>query len=105
VIAETPPQVQLQVTVVRRDVDYLEIRGTTTGTAGGRFTLYAARRCSSRKRTVAAHGRFKPGSFRAQLAFSILPVRRGRACYRIRAREWPLVTASRRYRVPAAAER
>ena len=100
-IAVTPPEIQLEVRVQR---EYIEIRGTTRGSPQGQYTLYAAPRCSSKKRVVSAHGRVKAGSFVAQLAFSILPVRRGRACYRIRSHGRLLVTASRRYRVPAPAQ-
>lgn len=100
VIVAAPPQVVLEVTV-QRDIGGIEIRGTATGASRGSFTLYAARRCSSGRRTVSARGRFKPGSFVGQLAFSVLPVRRGRVCYRIRHRGRTVVTVARRYRVPA----
>jgi hypothetical protein len=101
VIAASPPQLQLEVRV-QRSAKAIEIRGTATGSSQGRFTLYAARRCASKQRTVSARGRFKAGSFVAQLAFSVLSVRRGRVCYRIRGRGGRvLLPASRRYRVPA----
>ena len=98
IAAAPPPQVQLKVLV---QTESIEIRGTAKGPSRGHFTLYAARRCSSKKRKVSAHGPFKAGSFVAQLAFSILPVRQGRVCYRIRRGERTSVKASRRYRVPA----
>jgi hypothetical protein len=87
--------------VVRRSISSIEIRGATTGSSAGRYTLYAARRCSAKTRYVTARGPFKAGPFLAQLHFSILPARRGRICYRLRSRGSVLLTASKRYRVPS----
>jgi hypothetical protein len=105
VIDLPPPQVHLEAVIVNRSIERIEIRGATKGSSRGQFTLYAARRCSSKTRYVTARGPFKSGWFRAQLAFSILPARRGSICYRIRSRGSTLVTASRHYRVPSVVQR